>query len=269
MADDNPYFPPQTRDLSVNSVAGRVLAGFKKLVVPAALALTLIIAGHLWGFVMGIILGLSGQVEVSDIQGAERVSMGLMIAGNVFFLVWFYRVGHNARLFAGRALDHTPGFAVGSFFIPFVNLAIPCVAALDFTAVTYRSLDRNPPRWLLFCWWFSFVISNFLMYFANIWPEAFAAVFGFRLIAVGFLVAMVSVLTSAQYRVLANPPPQPDHVTANPFSRFLSNKAPAVPGSPVGSALPPKRTAETPAEKTTATQPAPPDEPADRREHSS
>lgn len=44
----------------------------------------------------------------------------------VFFCIWLYRAYNNLRAFyASRRLTYSPGWAVGSFFIPFANLIIP------------------------------------------------------------------------------------------------------------------------------------------------
>lgn len=44
----------------------------------------------------------------------------------VFFLMWIYRAYKNLRaLNPANRLDNSPGWAVGSFFIPFANLFIP------------------------------------------------------------------------------------------------------------------------------------------------
>jgi hypothetical protein len=55
----------------------------------------------------------------------SRISILVGIATGVAFLVWLYRAHENLRAFRAETLDFTPGRAVGSFFIPFVNLVRP------------------------------------------------------------------------------------------------------------------------------------------------
>src|SRR5687767_14778490 len=41
----------------------------------------------------------------------------------VFFLMWLYQAHNNVRAFdPWRRTNYSPGWAVGSFFVPFVNL---------------------------------------------------------------------------------------------------------------------------------------------------
>jgi len=50
----------------------------------------------------------------------------IYIATVVFFLIWLYRAYDNLRAFdPWSRLSYSPGFAVGSFFIPFANLFVP------------------------------------------------------------------------------------------------------------------------------------------------
>ena len=41
------------------------------------------------------------------------------------FLIWFHRVHKNLPALGGRELKYTPGWAVGGFFVPFLNLVRP------------------------------------------------------------------------------------------------------------------------------------------------
>ena len=74
--------------------------------------------------------------ELGDNPAALLVSLLIFLLGLleffiyittvVFFLMWLYRAANNLRAFnPGGRTEYTPGFAVGSFFIPFANLAVP------------------------------------------------------------------------------------------------------------------------------------------------
>lgn len=52
-----------------------------------------------------------------------QLALGLGII--VAFLMWFYRVHRNLRALGGRDLKYTPGWAVGGFFVPFLNFVRP------------------------------------------------------------------------------------------------------------------------------------------------
>jgi len=83
----------------------------------------------------------------------------------VFFLMWLYRACNNVRAFdPWRRLDHSAGWAVGSFFIPFVNLFVP------FRAVKEVWQKSGPPDELLSepgvpasfpTWWLFWILASF------------------------------------------------------------------------------------------------------------
>lgn len=83
----------------------------------------------------------------------------------VFFLVWLYRSHNNLRAFyPSRRLDYSAGWAVGSFFIPFVNLVVPYRAVRE---VWQKSgppeegllAEPNPPAWFAL-WWLFWILSS-------------------------------------------------------------------------------------------------------------
>lgn len=49
----------------------------------------------------------------------------LWIATAVAFMIWFHRVHKNLPALGGRGLKYSPGWAVGGFFVPFLNLFRP------------------------------------------------------------------------------------------------------------------------------------------------
>lgn len=59
--------------------------------------------------------------------GLALVEIVVYIATVVFFLMWVYRARENLTAFGvgKRQLQYSSGWAVGSFFVPFVNLVVP------------------------------------------------------------------------------------------------------------------------------------------------
>jgi hypothetical protein len=55
---------------------------------------------------------------------------GIGIATTVVFLVWLYYASSNLPAFghAPTEIRYSPGWAIGSFFVPFVNLVVPFLA---------------------------------------------------------------------------------------------------------------------------------------------
>lgn len=88
------------------------------------------------------------------------------VACIVFFCMWTYRATSNAWALGGKGLE-TPGFAVGSYFIPFVNLYKPYRAIKDvYTAsvpVELLALSGPTEAPAVFgAWWGTWIVSNIL-----------------------------------------------------------------------------------------------------------
>ncbi len=102
----------------------------------------------------------------------------LSLACVVVFCVWIYRAYKNLKAFRLGALEHSPGMAPGSFFIPVANLVLPYLIMKEIwrgSDPSYPPLDADPfeearttamllPWWLLFltrglAGWTSIVVS--------------------------------------------------------------------------------------------------------------
>jgi hypothetical protein len=84
----------------------------------------------------------------------------------IFFCVWLYRTYDNLRAFGPwRRLDYSPGWAVGSFFVPFVNLVVPYRAVKE---VWQKSgppdegllAEPGPPATFP-VWWMFWLLASF------------------------------------------------------------------------------------------------------------
>ena len=97
------------------------------------------------------------------------VFVSLVIA----FLVWLHRAAKNLPALgnAKSKVEYTPGWAVGSFFVPFVNLVVPYKAVKEVWEKSDPSVrteddfmfatpSSSPP--LLLGWWIAWVVSNVL-----------------------------------------------------------------------------------------------------------
>ncbi len=71
-----------------------------------------------------------------------------LIGGFVVFLVWQHRAAVAARSI-GYPARHSPGFGVGSWFIPIVNLWLPYQAIRDFRAHSDETQRDLLAGWLL------------------------------------------------------------------------------------------------------------------------
>ena len=88
--------------------------------------------------------------------------LGLYLVTAVCFGVWIVRAHRNVRALGARALTTTPGWAVGSFFIPILNLFRPYQAMRDLLQASHdpakwRSAPGSP---VLPLWWALWLITN-------------------------------------------------------------------------------------------------------------
>ena len=158
------------------------------------------------------------------------------LATAIFFSIWLYRAYSNLRAFdPSRRLDSSPGWAVGSFFVPFVNLVIPYRAVKE---VWQKSgppdealfSEPSPPSWFPI-WWTFWLLSSFAgnaslraSFNENI-PEQTATVISIVASALSVIAGLLAYLivdliddrqeeTSGKLRLgrfSAPPPPQPTY----------------------------------------------------------
>jgi hypothetical protein len=172
-------YNPQTNVYGYRSGHLRALAAMLLLTACAGVHL-------LFALLHGLqIVGLTGTADDLGTQGDSVAPFvlirALLLLLNFFvlvftivaFLMWLHRAYSNLRPLGAQQLNDTPGWAVGSFFIPFVNLVRPYkavrevwrwskpvsdasneIAGLSFTA------DTSAP--LVGLWWGLWIASNVL-----------------------------------------------------------------------------------------------------------
>lgn len=108
--------------------AGRWTKGL--LVATLVLSAVAVVSGHF----QNELLSRATSGGISDAEAAANDSrqqligvlqLLLFIGTAVAFLVWFHRTHKNLPALGGRELKYTPGWAVGGFFVPFLNLVRP------------------------------------------------------------------------------------------------------------------------------------------------
>jgi len=115
----------------------------------------------------------SGQPVPQDQANAldaasSNVALGqavLYLITVILFSCWFYRVVANAKVL-NPSEGPSPGWAVGSFFVPFICLVKPVQAAAyawrTSARVAYPEPAVPPGLGLIGMWWLVWLISNFL-----------------------------------------------------------------------------------------------------------
>ncbi len=103
----------------------------------------------------GIAPGLAG---ISGIIGYLQSGLWLVVA--VLFLMWVYRLSANLRTFSGHVMEHTPGWAVGWFFVPIAFLFKPYQVMKEAWQVSHGRETTRPT--LVGWWWFLYLASNLI-----------------------------------------------------------------------------------------------------------
>ena len=100
-------------------------------------------------------------------QGTVAIAQILiLIVAGVSFLVWFHRAHKNLPALGAAGLDYSPGWAVGGFFVPFLNLYRPFQVmreiwkASDPHTTDSGSWRTAPSSPLVSLWWAFFLISG-------------------------------------------------------------------------------------------------------------
>ena len=178
--DEFPSFPAIETDLPrrrpANGSASRGMtsgdyrpAGTLTAVAVALLGAMLVLDGGAW--VISILQFLALQAippyQPVDEMALTRIDLvegglallyvPLYLACVVSFLMWKYRANRNAAVLSGRALEISPGWSVGWYFVPIMNLFRPYQAMKEIWAVSgVRRRSTN----LLTIWWTLWVVSN-------------------------------------------------------------------------------------------------------------
>lgn len=155
------------------------LSSLRTRAVGAQILLILGIVISLVAFVAGGVM-LAAELGSDTAYGAVRSQMYLTVLGGnavlnllvflssiIAILLWIHRAHANLRTIGLRDLNYSPGWAVGSFFVPIANLFIPFRAMRElcnrsygeeaqFAAVTVPDVNS---------WWTCFLVSNLIALF--------------------------------------------------------------------------------------------------------
>ncbi|MFE9814878.1 DUF4328 domain-containing protein [Streptomyces sp. NPDC005773] len=89
------------------------------------------------------------------------------LATAVVFLVWFRRVRLNAEVFDAHAQPMRPGWAIGAWFVPFVNFFLPYRVASGIWTASTPAGRPFASRALLNAWWAGLIGSRLFV----VWSE--------------------------------------------------------------------------------------------------
>jgi hypothetical protein len=85
-----------------------------------------------------------------------------MLITGILFLKWIYRANLNVRGFGAQGLKFTPGWAIGFYFVPIMNLWKPYQAMLEFWQASQdpRYWRSNKTSAVVHWWWAFWVFSS-------------------------------------------------------------------------------------------------------------
>jgi hypothetical protein len=102
-----------------------------------------------------------------DRQGAiGLVQLALTIAAAVVFIRWMYGAYRNVELVAPGERRYSPGWAIGSWFVPILNLFRPKQMINDIWRAGGHDAADARPGFLLLSWWLLFLLSSWIVNFA-------------------------------------------------------------------------------------------------------
>ncbi len=110
--------------------------------------------------------GNFNEMEATNNDARQQV-IGIVqsivyIAGLVFFLIWFHASYKNLRSFGCQNLRYTPGWAVGSFFVPIMNFFRPYQIMKETYENSSTTNGSTIDRSMVEPWWAAFLINNLL-----------------------------------------------------------------------------------------------------------
>ena len=226
--------------------------------VAAALAACAVVAG--WGaavewgrehYAARARAGLAPYLDVGGLRWDHRATTAnnllfvLILLTAALFITWHYRLLRRLERSLSQPLPHSPGWAIGGWFVPLLNLVRPKQMVNDTWRATTppEATTRRIPLSFHF-WWALWLLSSLLTGIAGHLPggsldeivaRGKVAVAGDVATVGAALLAMVVVLTLDQRSALV---PEPIPVAEMP-GMMLFNAPPGWPAQPLGWQPPP------------------------------
>jgi hypothetical protein len=170
---------------------------------------------------------------------ANNVLFLLILVTGALFITWHYRLLRKLERICSEPLRHSPGWAIGGWFVPLLNLIRPKQMIND----TWRSASPPAPARRIpvsfHLWWVLWVLSSVITAVAGQMPGATVDEISTRgrlatagdLFSVGAAVLAMVVVISLDRRVALVPEPIP--LAAMP-GMMLFNPPPGWPAQPPG-----------------------------------
>lgn len=104
--------------------------------------------------------------------GVSAIALLVLVGTAIAFCMWLYRAAVNTRALGARGMSYSPGWAVGSFFVPILNLFRPYQATVEIEKASNPQAaadnwDMKPGSGKVGIWWAFWILSSVLSIFAN------------------------------------------------------------------------------------------------------
>lgn len=128
-------------------------------------------------FLSGVAEGVGASQEAAEMndlrQGAVwLIQLAVRLALVVAFILWLHRASKNLTALGNprTRIEYTPGWAVGSFFIPFANLYMPYRAVGEVWVKSEPPVREEgglafaprPSTSPVLAWWITWLAANFI-----------------------------------------------------------------------------------------------------------
>lgn len=163
---ERPWVPPAGGPPQLRSDRAQVRA------VQAMLACTILASfasafahvnrAHAIGEILdGSALSDADLVSADDlVQRVAAIGLGVLVLTAVAWILWFHRAYRNIGVLANRRLVYSSKWAIGAWFVPFLNLVRPKEITNDlFSAVADERLDEPVPG-LVHVWWGLIIVAS-------------------------------------------------------------------------------------------------------------
>jgi len=94
-------------------------------------------------------------------QVIARAELLVLFVTAIFILKWIYRANNNARALGAQGMEFTPGWSIGYYFIPIMNLWKPYSAMKEIWRASTQRADfkKLSVPFVFHLWWFFWIVA--------------------------------------------------------------------------------------------------------------
>lgn len=160
-----PYRTPQTVSRTLLILLGIAL-GLDMIAVGAGLAERSLLVGAQQG---ALVTPSEAKANDTRMMAIGFTQTALFLVTIPVWLIWFRRAYRNLPALGARNLRFTPGWAVGAWFVPFLNLVRPVRITTDIWQASEPAMNEavgtpwgsQPSSPLIGFWWAAWIVANY------------------------------------------------------------------------------------------------------------